>query len=112
MVEKMFPEVVEIIKLEVPQILRQLKWPDFITRAVLEDTLNAKMISMPKHRQYFCKVITETILANGYEPWSNSTGSRKYRSFRRIGAEEARSPCEGQVAGSTPASGLGETDHA
>ena len=112
------PEVVAEVKLVVSAILSSLKKPRFVTRGFMEDTLKARGISMPGHDQYFSRVVNNAIIANGYEPWSNLKSGRRYKAYKkkekrvRIGAEEARSLCGGNVPGSIPGSGLKEKEHA
>ena len=96
--QKIFSEVVEEIQRVVPLILDALHWPTFVTKGTVMDALLERGVNMPGHHTYMGKIVHRAILKNGYEEWSNLTGSRKYRTYHRIGAEE------NHVAGSTPAS--------
>jgi len=109
-----YPEIVEIIKKDVPATLARMGRPRFVTRGAIELDLRERGIQMPGHDQYFSRVVNDAIVASGYERWSNRGGNGGYKTYirtedcGRIGVEGARLLRGEQVAGSIPASGLKE----
>jgi len=109
-----YPEIVEIIKKDVPATLARMGRPRFVTRGAIELDMRERGIRMPGHDQYFSHIVNDAIVTSGYERWSNRGGNGGYKTYirtedcGRIGAEEARLLCREHVAGLTPASGLKE----
>ncbi len=105
--QHIMPHMVIAINKTVPVVIAELGKPRYLSREAVKDILVERGVNMPGHNQYFSRKVNDAIIDCGYEAWSNTGGSRKYKAYRRISEEETRIPCENQSAGSTPASGLG-----
>jgi len=79
-------EDVNKIRRAVRVFLSEKGKPTFVSRGSVEFAFQEKGLLLEGHGQYFRKVISDEILANGYVSWSNPSGSRRYRTFRRVTA--------------------------